>query len=106
MLIKRGDEFSDAMWALEPDDRVELSTPIGDGYPVETARGCPLWLVGVGTGVAALRPVVRTVVADRPAFGDVAAEVVFVCGMRGMVDGVRATAAELGIDVARVHTND
>lgn len=56
-LIGRGSPTSDALCDLSPGDEVFLSHAMGKGFG-EPAEG-PLVLFGSGTGVAALRPVIR-----------------------------------------------
>lgn len=45
--------------------------PFGKGYPVDAARGKDVLLFAVGSGLAALRPVVQAIRAEREAFGRV-----------------------------------
>jgi NAD(P)H-flavin reductase len=66
-----GDARSERLLALTSSDRVSVSPAQGKGFPVDAAKGRPLWLFGVGSGIAPLKAVVDAVVADRSAYGDV-----------------------------------
>jgi NAD(P)H-flavin reductase len=57
--------------ASKPGDVLGVRGPYGRGWGVDTARGRDLVLVAGGIGLAPLRPVVHTVLADREAFGRV-----------------------------------
>ncbi len=63
---------SAALAGTEPGDLVGVRGPFGVGWDVEAALGHDLVIVAGGIGLAPLRPVLRRVVADREAFGNVA----------------------------------
>lgn len=71
LLVKRGGAAADALAALEPGATIEITAPMGKGYPIEQHRGHDLLLVAVGSGIAPIRSVVRHVLADRGRFGAV-----------------------------------
>jgi NAD(P)H-flavin reductase/formate hydrogenlyase subunit 6/NADH:ubiquinone oxidoreductase subunit I len=50
---------------------VSLRGPLGRGWPIETATGRDVVIVAGGIGLAPLRPLIDTVLADRPRFGAV-----------------------------------
>ena len=162
-LVRAGGVVADRLRELDLGARIEVSYPLGTGFPVETAHGRDLWLVGAGSAIGALRPVLRMVLADRGAFGrvtvllgirilealafraeleaardhgqielhlavsrpgvgwtgssgwaqgilaelkpDLQEAVVFVCGMKPMVEAVREVAGELGARPGAVLTN-
>jgi NAD(P)H-flavin reductase len=56
---------------LGQSDRVEIGHPQGAGFPLEKAEGHPLWLIAVGSGVAALRSVIEHLLPRRTAFGEI-----------------------------------
>jgi len=57
--------------ASKRGDVLGVRGPYGRGWDVEAARGHDLVIVAGGIGLAPLRPVVHTVLADRSAFGRV-----------------------------------
>ncbi|OGQ13334.1 MAG: hypothetical protein A2138_08795 [Deltaproteobacteria bacterium RBG_16_71_12] len=70
-LLKVPPERVATLTALGPGDRVQVGRQQGDGFPMAKAEGRPLLLVGVGSGVAALRSVVEHVSPRRTAFDEV-----------------------------------
>ena len=70
-LIRRGQGFSDALYGLGTGSRLSLGPALGPGFPLEATRGRDLYLLAAGTGIAALRPVVRCVLRERAAWGRV-----------------------------------
>ncbi len=64
LIMRHGGGASDVLLAVAPGADVEVTAPIGEGFPMESARGRPLVVVLGGTGVAAARPVVRRRMAD------------------------------------------
>ncbi|HUJ79089.1 MAG TPA: hypothetical protein VLY45_02095 [Nitrospiria bacterium] len=69
LLIRRGQGMSGALCELEIGANVEVSGPQGKGFPLEPHRGKNLLLIGVGTGIAPLRSVIRAVSRDRDRYG-------------------------------------
>jgi NAD(P)H-flavin reductase len=67
--VRGGGRFADTLRRLGPGDTVEVSRPLGPGFPLVEARGRNVWLVGVGSGIAALRPVVEVLLAEPEAWG-------------------------------------
>lgn len=59
---------SAALTRLAPGDRVGVRGPYGTGWPVDRARGRDLVLIAGGIGLAPLRPVLHTALAERDAF--------------------------------------
>ncbi len=166
ILVKRGTPVADAAVAsAAPGRLLEVSTPFGNGFAVEEARGRDVLLFAAGSGIAAIRSLVQHILENRRDFGRVtlfygqrrgadfayvrehldwerggvrvvlcpshedeawtgvrgrvqevarslafggsapAGAVAFVCGMRPMVDDVRATLAKAGVPPERVHLN-
>lgn len=70
-LIKAPDERLARLLSLSPGEKVQTSTPLGRGFPVDQARGRDVWLFGVGSGVAPLKAVIEHILEDRRAYGDV-----------------------------------
>lgn len=70
-LLKVPPERVTQLTALGADDRMTVGRPQGDGFPLEKAHGMPLWLIAVGSGVAALHSVIEHVLPRRTSFGDI-----------------------------------
>jgi NAD(P)H-flavin reductase len=58
LVMRAGGGASDVVLAMPAGSAIELTSAIGDGFPMEAVRGCPLIVALVGTGVAAGPPVV------------------------------------------------
>lgn len=71
LLLKVPPERVALLTALGSGDRVLVGRPQGDGFPMAKAEGQSLMLVGVGSGVAALRSVIEHLLPRRTSFGDV-----------------------------------
>jgi NAD(P)H-flavin reductase len=70
--LVRESEGAAGRWAaLGVGQRLEVTLPDGPGFPLEQARGRNLLLIGTGTGFAPLRSVIRTLVRERSAYGQV-----------------------------------
>ncbi len=61
-----------AMERLEPGGVLGVRGPYGEGWPVEDAAGADVVVVAGGIGLAPLRPVVLSVLAERERYGRVA----------------------------------
>ena len=72
LLIKRGGAVADALFGLVPGDRLAMSDPEGDGFPIDLACGLDLVLVAAGSGIAAIRAVLAAVAKRRNEFGRIA----------------------------------
>ncbi len=77
LLIKRVNPVSAALFEMTIGDEVEADGPQGKGFPIEPLFGQDLVLIGVGTGIAPLRSVVRAIIPKRDKFG----RVVFIYGV-------------------------
>jgi len=71
LLVRGGTRFSDAVRTLADGATLELGPPSGKGFPLAEADGKELWLVAVGSGIAALRPVLQSVVDGVARFAEV-----------------------------------
>jgi len=69
LLIKSGSPLGDALSAKKVGDALEITAPAGKGYPLAEARGNPLYLVGVGSGLGPLRAVLQYALEKRGEFG-------------------------------------
>lgn len=68
-LIKRGKGVAGRMFDLEIGSEIEVTAPQGKGFPIDAYPGQNLLLVGVGTGIAPLRSVIRTALGKPKRFG-------------------------------------
>jgi NAD(P)H-flavin reductase len=64
ILVRGGGDVSDALVAGSPDEEVEISGALGEGFPVHEALGRHLYVVATGTGLGAVRPVLRARVRE------------------------------------------
>lgn len=71
LLVKRGGPVADYITARQAGETLAVSAPAGKGYPLDQARGKTLVLVGVGSAMAPLRAVLRTVLRRRTDFGTI-----------------------------------
>lgn len=70
-LLKVPAERVAALTALGAGDRILVGRPQGEGFPLAKAEGRPLVLVGVGSGIAALRSVIEHLLPRRTVYGDI-----------------------------------
>lgn len=70
-LVRAGGVVADRLRALAIGAHVDVSHPLGSGFPIESARGRDVWLVAAGSAIGALRPVLRMLLRDRGAYGKV-----------------------------------
>jgi anaerobic sulfite reductase subunit B len=61
-----------ALCALRPGDVIGVRGPFGTAWGLDRAKGRDVVVVAGGLGMAPLRPVVETLLADRRSYGDVA----------------------------------
>ena len=61
-----------AICASRPGAVLGVRGPFGNSWPVETAEGSDVVIVGGGIGLAPLRPAIYHVLGNRDAYGDVA----------------------------------
>jgi NAD(P)H-flavin reductase len=71
LTIRSAGPATAALAALVPGAQVALRGPLGRGWPIETALGRDVVIVAGGIGLAPLRPVIDTMLANRPKFGAV-----------------------------------
>lgn len=71
-LIKLPPERMPRVTSLSTSDRIEASTCMGRGFPLQELQGKDLLLCGVGSGIAPLRAALEAVVVERSRFGAVA----------------------------------
>jgi NAD(P)H-flavin reductase len=71
-LVRKRPGMAEALFGLRAGDEVEIEGPMGKGFSIDDYRGFHLLLIGVGTALAPLRSVIRSVVRRRDDFGEVA----------------------------------
>ena len=69
-LVKRaGGDGGQALYHLGEGDRVELTSVVGHGFPLDAHRGKDLIMIAMGTGVAPLRSTLRHALNHADDFG-------------------------------------
>lgn len=71
VLVREGGPAADALRRLSAGASVQASTPAGNGFALDAARGRDVVLLAQGSGISALRAVIQAIAAERPAFGRV-----------------------------------
>jgi sulfhydrogenase subunit gamma (sulfur reductase) len=69
--IRAVGEVTSEICALGPGDRVGIRGPLGRPFPLESFRGRDILFVAGGIGLAPLRSLIGTVLADRNSYGSV-----------------------------------
>ncbi|MBI2855191.1 MAG: NAD-binding oxidoreductase [Chloroflexi bacterium] len=77
-LVRRGGPAAEALFEAEASSTIQGKGPLGKGFPVERYLGRDLLLACVGTAIAPMRSVLRSISRRRASFG----KVVFVYGAR------------------------
>jgi len=67
-LVKKTAGISEQLVQLKPGNPVTVEGPLGKGFPLDQFKGKHLLLIGVGTGIAPLRSVFRSIVRRRSDF--------------------------------------
>ncbi len=71
VLIRKGKGTSGAIYDLEVGAEIEVSNPTGKGFPLDNHKGKNLLLISVGTAIAPMRSVLRSLLRRRGEFGEV-----------------------------------
>lgn len=69
--IREAGIVTQALAALEEGSSIGLRGPFGSSWPMDLARGKDVILVAGGIGLAPLRPVIYSILADRESYGTV-----------------------------------
>ncbi len=69
ILVKLQGQVAEGLAALEPGDVLQLSDPIGMGYPLERARDCDVLVLAAGSGIGPVRAAIEVMLAEREAYG-------------------------------------
>lgn len=70
-LLRESNGVAGELVALGGGAHVEVSVPMGPGFPLPRAKGKNLLLIGTGTGFAPLRSVLLAIAAKRSDYGEV-----------------------------------
>jgi NAD(P)H-flavin reductase len=70
-LVKNGKGASEALFKVKKGDKVQAKGPVGKGYPIDQYRGRDLVLACVGSAIAPMRSVLRSISRRRTEFGKV-----------------------------------
>jgi NAD(P)H-flavin reductase len=73
---------SSTLASRRPGDAISMRGPVGNGWPLEAAFGNDVLLIAGGMGLAALRPIVYTILQNRAKFGRLS----ILCGARTAAD--------------------
>ena len=68
-LVKRGNGASDAIFAMNEGDQLELMDVVGHGFVLDEQKGKDLVFVAMGTGVAPLRSALRHALKHKDEYG-------------------------------------
>jgi anaerobic sulfite reductase subunit B len=71
VLIKQGKGTAGAIFDLETGAEIEVSNPTGKGFSLDSHKGKNILLISVGTAIAPMRSVLRSVLHRREEFGEV-----------------------------------
>ena len=71
LLVKRGSPLADALASSEAGATVEVSAPMGRGFPLDHARNKDVLLLATGSGISPIRSLIGALRAERHAYGDV-----------------------------------
>ncbi len=77
-LVKKGSGASEALFGVKKGDPVQAKGPIGKGFPIDQYKGRDLLIACVGSAIAPMRSVLRSISNRRADFG----KIVLVYGAR------------------------
>jgi NAD(P)H-flavin reductase len=72
-LVKDGKGAAGAIFAMKEGDAVQVKGPVGKGFPIDNYKGRDLIIEAVGTAIAPMRGVIRSIMRRRGDFGKVTA---------------------------------
>jgi len=98
--IKNAGPLSAYLCGMEADALLEVEGPMGKGFDLDAHKGCDVYLVGVGTGIAPLRSLWNHIIEHRPDFGKVAIYAGFLTSMHQMLTDELAELASYDIEVS------
>jgi sulfhydrogenase subunit gamma (sulfur reductase) len=72
-LVKDGKGAAGAIFAMKVGDAVQVKGPVGKGFPIDGYKGRDVIIEAVGTAIAPMRGVIRSIMRRRADFGKVTA---------------------------------
>jgi sulfhydrogenase subunit gamma (sulfur reductase) len=72
-LVKNGKGAAGALFAMKAGDAVQVKGPVGKGFPIDDYKGRDIIIEAVGTAIAPMRGVIRSIMKRREDFGKVTA---------------------------------
>ena len=72
-LVKDGKGAAGALFQMKAGDTVQVKGPVGKGFPIDAYKGRDLIIEAVGTAIAPMRSVIRSVMSRRSDFAKVTA---------------------------------
>jgi sulfhydrogenase subunit gamma (sulfur reductase) len=71
-LVKKGEGVSKALFEAKKGDLVQAKGPVGKGFPIDKYHGRNLLIAAVGSAIAPMRGVIRSINRRRQDFGKIA----------------------------------
>lgn len=109
LFIKDAGPLSHYLCGVEAGAELEIEGPMGKGFDLTPYKGCDVYLIGVGTGIAPLRSVWRQIIARREDYGHVAIYAGFLTSMHCLLtdelDELAAGRIEVSITLETGHQN-
>jgi len=107
--IKDAGPLSRYLCDIEAGAELEVEGPMGKGFDLTAYKGCDVYLIGVGTGIAPLRSVWRHIKTERQDYGHVAIYAGFLTSMHCLLtdelDELAASHIEVSISLETGHTS-
>jgi sulfhydrogenase subunit gamma (sulfur reductase) len=72
-LVKDGKGAAGALFQMQKGDAVQVKGPVGKGFPIDSYKGRDVIIEAVGTAIAPMRSVIRSIMQRRGDFGKVTA---------------------------------
>jgi sulfhydrogenase subunit gamma (sulfur reductase) len=72
-LVKVGKGAAGAIFAMKEGDEVQVKGPVGKGFPIDSYKGRDVIIEAVGTAIAPMRGVIRSIMRRRADFNKVTA---------------------------------
>jgi len=69
--VKNAGSLSQYLCTIQGGTELDIEGPMGKGFDLEPHKGCDVYLIGVGTGIAPLRSVWRHLIKHRDDYGHI-----------------------------------